>query len=856
MHKNIHSYLGRILQIMKFEKSGNIPVRLTVACIVAMMSLLTGCLQPKETVAPVTSAASWFAGATSAQNIGGYPTSIKINWVRADRSVTGYKIFSLRPNVVTGNNEWKEVGDVDANQTDFKDTQDLLDGKVYTYKVQAVDALTGAVDGNDKQVSTVTYYGIGGVVINGKNSATVSLSGLAGAFDAIHIYATPKKNGAARILMATVKGTPDQVIITGLRSGVNYNFSANAYMSFLGAEDGNVRTISGQTWSDSFGSGLTSDTNYYYRGVLNVQGYGHAPNATTGPTERQFNLNWLPFSNATNSTTYKVIRSTSTAVDTTVSTACSAATQTSCLVCTVTGAQKCSDTNVGPAPQMYYYAITVEKTDASGVKYTEELPCQNSSVNCSAADFLVTAHVPPDYMVLVQRDGANYEMCLNINAASDPRHKQRCIYYGLGAAPSTTGPSKPVRTYENGYYDFGYNLFVDRYRTACNWTRNSPTCGPNGCVGILSDLTTVSPPAPSVGVVGNVFFGLQSNNYWYSEPLCFIKTNSGGWTGVNKDLNSLTSSEIAAAVTVDPGPAGSRHKPALTQLSPLGASRICGAQTTEYGNKRLMRRREFIVSTPLPYIQGEENSFAGSLFAFSVPYNTLCSPSYTKPATLLDMLAPTNSVGYMNGYNSYSSLMPFFVGADATKSCISRFGIQDPMVIERTGIIFSDMFIRTNGTTLPPTVRAVTSPFDPGNSDNGSFSFDGNLGAGFSFLYGASVGYYHQMRTNWTEGGVTQYACNGNKNISSFIPPLGLPVCTWSGGNQTLRSVADYEMTGALGTGPMNGGATSVHGLVNPTAGMTTYYMTSGLGGRFAYGLVRSNSVNVISNSICAVEAE
>lgn len=826
---------------------------------ITAMLFLAGCLQERKSENATTATNSWFIGAAAAQNLGGYPSSVKVSWARADRSVLRYNIYSLRANS-SGVSTWHQVGSVDDSQTSFVDTQELLDGIVYTYKVQAVEAVSGTEDGNDKQVSTVTFYGINGVTITGKTTAIISLSGIAGAFDSIRIYATPKSGGVKK-LITTVSGNPESVAISGLRSGVNYNFSANAYMSFLTAEDGNVRTVAGQTWSDGFGSGLTTDSSYYYRGALNVQGFGTAPNATSGPVARQINLTWLPFSNGSSATKYKIIRSATTTVNAAVTAACTPTATASCVVCTVTGSTYCEDLNVGAPPSTYYYALTTIKTDSSGADYAEELPCQNGEAGCSATGFLVKAAVPPDYMVLVQRDAANYDMCLNINTFSDPRHNQRCIYTGLGAVPTTTGPTKPVKSFDSGYYDFGYNLFVDRYKVACNWTKSSTTCGPNGCIGILNTLNTTTPPDSSVGIEGNVFYGFHGSSSFGYQPTCYLKTDTG-WKGVGINSSTLTSAQLASAVTNDPGPTGDKHRPPLTYISPDGASGICNSQATEYGRKRLLRRREYIVSTPLPYISGEPNYRVG-MQPSNAPNNEACNPTLTKTTSLTDWLASSNSLValidgtyFLNTHGGDTTSLPslkFLIGSEATKSCVSRFGIQDPVGY---GVIFSDNFVRTNGTVAPPTVQATSSDYDAGNADHGNFAFNGGLGP-IHYASGISTwGVYYSAAVN-TGNWLT---CSSlSAQVSSFIPPLGLPVCTWSGSPQNLRSILEYQATsylGSLESGPLV--VSHNFATISIVAGnYLTYNMASGYLGRFSSGMMASGSnINGYSNLLCALEAE
>lgn len=824
----------------------------------SLLLMLSGCLASRDIASTVAASDSWFQGATASQNMGGYPSAIKISWAQAERSVSEYRVYSLRTDSTTGAVTWTLINSVDSSQTTYVDSNNLSDGQVYTYKVHAVDSLTGDEDTNDVQTSTVTFYGIAGAQVTGENTATITLNSSTGAFDAIHVYATPKNGGGSKTLVATVQGSVSTINVTGLRSGVTYEFSVNAYMSYLEKEDGNQVYLTAETYSDSFSTGKTGDTAYNYRGVINVQGYGLSPNATSGPVGREINLIWVPFAGADSTTSYKVVRSTTTSIDTTATTACTSTLTTSCLVCTVSGAQSCADTNVGAPPQTYYYAITVVKTDSNG-SWSEELPCQtvdDTSNACSnMTDFIVTAAVPPNNMVLVHRDGANYEMCMNINAYSDPRNHQRCVYNGLGAVPTSTGPGQPVKTYTSGYYDFGYNLFVDRYKEACNWTRSSTSCGPNGCTGILATSSaTVTPGGTDVngystaGNVGDVFYGLHYE--WWGQPSCYYKAASG-WTGVGVNGTSLTNAQVASAVTNDPGT--DKHNPQLTYLSPDGASQVCASQTTPYGNKRLMRHREYVVSSALPHIVGEPNYISVAAQAFDGPFTAACNPTLTYSTSMSSWMSSSNTIAAMNyggimlNYNDYMPNLMQFIGSPATSACLSRFGTQDPQGI---GAFFSDMLVRSNATGTIATVNGASSTYDDGNADNGTFSFNGVSGP--YFTNGTNVNGYSGDTLYPT---MTTYCTNGSA-IASFIPALAIPVCAWTSSSpQTLRTRTDLANAYTFGTGSAYNTAAMISIGSSTTASL--FVMNSGFYGRFSTNMEYSGAnVAKYGGVFCAIEAE
>ena len=469
--------------------------------------VLSGCLQEPVRTAASTSSVSWFEGIKTAKNLGGYPASIKVSWDRPSKPVSGFRVYGLVYDTASKTNKWDILEEPSSDASSYIHS-DLAAGQIYSYRVRALD-IDGAEDSNDKQMSSVAFDGIASARANGKTTATVTLNTSTGAFDEVRIYAQPSRTGGTKTLVATARGNVDTVSITGLHSGVKYKFFASAYMNYLGAEDGNEAFIESQTTSDGFGTGATTDTTYTYRGVMAVKAVGDAPNAPAEPRARQVSLTWPAFNGAAGTTKYRVIRaSASTSVDTTTTTACSSGVSSSCIVsCTNSGSgpQTCVDTTVAAPPMTYHYVITLLKSDsATGEVWVEELPLANAS------DFYVRVTIPSAYMVLVQRDAANYDMCAILGTTPNPRKHQRCTYSGVGATPYNSGPGKPALSFDNGYYDFGYNLLVDRFKTACNWTRNSSACGANGCIGTNS--ASGAGPSALIGNVGDVYFSL-ANSY-------------------------------------------------------------------------------------------------------------------------------------------------------------------------------------------------------------------------------------------------------------------------------------------------------------------------------------------------------
>jgi hypothetical protein len=81
-----------------------------------------------------------------------------------------------------------------------------------------------------------------------------------------------------------------------------------------------------------------------------------------------------------------------------------------------------------PPPKKYYYTVTYVHNFA-GLLWPEELPLVNRK------DFLFAAHIPDKYMVLVQRESVNYEMCGLMSKVPDPKKSNHCEYLGIAATP-------------------------------------------------------------------------------------------------------------------------------------------------------------------------------------------------------------------------------------------------------------------------------------------------------------------------------------------------------------------------------------------------------------------------------------
>jgi len=600
--------------------------------------------------------------------------------------------------------------------------------------------------------STATVYskynGINGTTDSiSQTSATVYFSGVSGitGADGVKIYCKSNLSGSysgtpnATIVSTTITST----ILTGLPSGRTLTCKAVAYDGST-LIDNSTTTTTFQTLSDSYYP-LASPK---YNGVILVQAFGDAPTVYVSGMQKtkKVLINWKYFgSSSTASQTYVLVRtSAGTPIDMTTSISCTPTTTTSCRVCVVTAAdsQSCADNNVGGPPNKYDYVVALQSSD--GV--SEELPMGQSD-----APYRITVPIPPDNMSLVHRDSVNYEMCSLLGKVSDPLNHQRCTYSGLGAVPYNSNPGNPALNLPTNFYDFGYNLFVDRWEAACNWKLYSSTT-----------------PSNSLGTDGDVLFQLDNTN-------CKIKIG-GAWRLLNTSAVTITDAHRSAVYTN--APSSDYHKPPLTQLNQVDSYKVCQAVSDPYyGKKRLLRKREFIAASAWATISGEYGAISETVATgtesesdHSIAAGTFrCSAANTAPGiTVTSFNTPGYELVRDINYTLYS--YAFTIGSQGTKNCVSRFGLQD--MIGNVYEYVSDQLGACDSATH--TCAGISSTLDEGNRDLYGFSFDGSQAPGG----GASA------ITDWAYESFSSTSIGSNNYASMyFSAPLGLPILTSDGGN-------------------------------------------------------------------------
>jgi hypothetical protein len=493
-----------------------------------------------------------------------------------------------------------------------------------------------------------------------------------------------------------------------------------------------------------------------YNGVLNVKAFGDAPGAGGGtPTTRQVSFTWLAFTGATVSTAYKLLRIAKGENFVTSATgACTAGTTTTCQICSPTGigVHTCTDTNVAASPQQYDYGVV----DAS-LNYTP---------------VAVTVAIPPDNMILVQRDAANYEMCQLLGKTSDPRNKMRCPYTGLGAIPYNTNPGGTALNLTTGYYDFGYNLFVDRWEAACNWTNAAN----GGACNTLMDHTTagncfgVGAPNNATGAAGNVYYDT-------TNARCYYNPAGVAWViGA-----SATPAQLAAMYTIHPASNGG-YKPPLTELTASQVWTTCQAiSDPDYGAKRVMRHREFIAASAWPTLTDEPGALTPVQLAALEAGSGHGAGVYSCNSDAGAGICPSAFTASECGGGLGSSTRVFVIGSAASSLCVSRFGAQD--LVGGVSEWLSDNITCSNVTH---TCTGITSIQDTGNTDMNGFNFDGIQGPG------SNTG--GQAAAAWTSFWNFEVGIAGGTSVGQgfgagyFSAPLGLPLFGTDSGNGLLIS--------------------------------------------------------------------
>lgn len=589
-------------------------------------------------------------GISSVENLG---FSMNIKWTQPSIPISGYRIYQQ-----TSQGALISIATVEKNILNFVHSN-LQGGQIFSYIVRCIDQ-NGLEDDNTVTKHGLSYPGIAYVSLAEDRKAKIFFSSLDptnlnqifnGSFDELRIYDEVK---GVKKLLAKVPTGSLYFTVSNLKTGANHKFYVNAYNSAYDLEDGNNYFIQARVPSLSF-DGL----NPGFKNILALRAFGDSPGAPKDipnasiseteilmdpsnpktkkvPKERQIILTWASFKNAPENSSYALVRTPSNEIlDTTTQEKCTMESNKSCLVCTKTGngPHTCYDTEIALAPKKYDYTLALKLTEGSE-SWVEELPNPSES-----HQFRIRVAVPPDNMVLVQRDAVNYEICDLIGKPSDPLNHNRCEFSGWGNVPKNPGgvdiqladftPDADGRS----YFDFGYNLFFDRFEMGCNWDHatakgGTGMCGPGGTSGDCFLPTEGSEkvgsemrPISTLGINGNIAYinrgysdvNETSANYFSANGNCYQKIG-GVWKSFSELSSGTSNDKLLAAQMITNNPESKSKKiPTFTAPSRKSIYDVCSLQSptankiviSDYGKRRLPRLREMRAAMAFPRFDGE-----------------------------------------------------------------------------------------------------------------------------------------------------------------------------------------------------------------------------------------------------------
>lgn len=274
-----------------------------------------------------------------------------------------------------------------------------------------------------------------------------------------------------------------------------------------------------------------------------------------------------------------------------------------------------------------------------------------NSISTAAYGYTQTikVSVPDNNMALVHRWIANKVMCDKLHSTVETNNNYRCVYQG----PGDNGA---------GFYDAGFDFFVDVYEAGCNYS-SSPVCDtPDGtCIG----LTT---PNGNITSTGAAYF------YDRGEGKCYY-TDTGlinSWVRVNGSQNFTHNfPELPPAVYMTQEEANTFcGNKTVTNI--LGSTNINTATGTLPNRKLQMLYSDWSSSLTNSAITTYE---AGQALNSSPKCNSNSANGLTGYFT--DANIPDSSSFYTLPGSISSLIRSFITGSTKTSTCQSRYGVQD-----------------------------------------------------------------------------------------------------------------------------------------------------------------------------------
>jgi hypothetical protein len=745
---------------------------------------LTGCYDELKSVAPVSSTSPYispddFAGVDSAINL---TTGIQVSWLPANpaKNILGYRVYRYSGSTPL------LIATVGNTVTTYIDGN-VISGSKYQYMVRTVDP-SNAEDTNTVRASTLAWAGLTSVIASDLDKITLSFDGT---LQGVTLRFYIQRNGMDSRQLVKNLTTPTEIqtgvyVITNepngdnLRAGAEYTITAEVYETGSIRPDGNTKAYVVST--KNYGYDGVSGQGPGWKNVASVRAFGRAAdiqqpaNTNMIPNSAQIDIGFLPFnlptSLATSKYRYVIFRfgeseqiNTASVTDVCPATYSATTSKNPCIISDnidpvsglVNGLFRVQDNSVwisttttlatSQAPPRYRYTMALRHLTTSGAttsSYVEAFPMPD------VEKFSVAVPVPPDYMVLVNRESANFEFCyVQRKSTPDPLKKNRCQDSEVGNKPLNSGPGNAGLNLEDGYYDFGYNLFVDRYPLACNadtandlgdfTTTKSTAYGtrPLGATGGLPDV--------SYSISGSGATGHSSCNY--RDPVTGRMLTPSNFQA---ELGGLAGVAFARTLTNKPDGVRNKFKFSYPVWSTELSQQACeNFAETGYGSKRVPRLREYRALMAPPFQQTIVDLNVSDFYFTQITAattsstvwsqgNCLLGPSGGSPTGMAAGIAPPNLldvlVGNPNGlsYGDGANSGPrgFAIGTAATAYCISKYGVSDILETPSGNANYhtsgfntawypvSDYFLRSNKTpTTNNEFKGLLSPIDSGNID-------------------------------------------------------------------------------------------------------------------------------------------
>lgn len=229
-----------------------------LAVLITFTTALTSCLKGNYDAGsetPPSDADTYFAGATSAENISG--TMVQVSWkLPLDQTISEYNVYS-----VNADSSFRLIGTT-ASTTNLFVHPGLSPGRLQKYVVRAVHK-DGKMDTNRVVVTALTYAGVTSNTVINETTVDLTFPSAADAAN-LRIYCAMGTNGTMT-LKNQVAATITTLRLTDLTAGTFYSCKVKAVLPD-GSEDNNSLTTSfipqPITNMNRFGfSGLTSAIN-------------------------------------------------------------------------------------------------------------------------------------------------------------------------------------------------------------------------------------------------------------------------------------------------------------------------------------------------------------------------------------------------------------------------------------------------------------------------------------------------------------------------------------------------------------------------------------------------------------------